>query len=231
MNSFFKSFSAFTEEPPTIEDIINQTQGLTPKDKAAIFEYVSTKGEESSRTKKEFVTNLIIIFNSFFEYGFTRGLGSSSSGHMRSGSPADDEWADSHDSSNPLTRVTHYWEYMTIQFSELESVRYINFYYEDASTNREKALGWILLALTQKKELKRVFLEIFCSIPILQLYSKEDSYLWSNRKEVLEAADFVAKKDLYSACPLLERFGEFLQRKTASDTRALIILGDQQPTA
>jgi hypothetical protein len=52
-----------------------------------------------------------------------------------------------------LSKVNHYWEYMTIKFSELDSVRYINFYdSEDASTNREKALGWILLELSQKGE-------------------------------------------------------------------------------
>jgi hypothetical protein len=37
-----------------------------------------------------------------------------------------------------------------MQFNDLDSVRYINFYYEEASTNREKALGWILLALNCK---------------------------------------------------------------------------------
>jgi len=54
-----------------------------------------------------------------------------------------------------------------MQFTDLDSVRYINFYYEEASTNREKALGWILLALNQKDVIKRVLLEIFGNIPIL----------------------------------------------------------------
>ena len=72
-----------------------------------------------------------------------------------------------------------------MQFTDLDSVRYINFYYQEATTNREKALGWILLAINQREELKTVLMEIFNNIPVLQLYSKEESYLWANRKEIL----------------------------------------------
>jgi hypothetical protein len=100
-----------------------------------------------------------------------------------------------------------------MQFTQLDSVRYINFYYEDASTNREKALGWILLALNQKEELKNVVLEIFSNIPILQLYSKEESYLWANRKEILECIDNVSLKNMYNPCPLLDNFMEFGRKK------------------
>jgi hypothetical protein len=100
-----------------------------------------------------------------------------------------------------------------MQFTQLDSVRYINFYYEDASTNREKALGWILLALNQKEELKNVVLEIFSNIPILQLYSKEESYLWANRKEILECIDIVSLKNMYNHCPLLDNFMEFGRKK------------------
>jgi hypothetical protein len=131
----------------------------------------------------------------------------------------------------PIVGVqNHYWEYMTIQFSEeLESVKYVNFYYEDASTYREKALGWILLALSQKGvEIKKVVLEIFNSIPLLQLYRQEDSYFWQNRKELLEICDIIAKKDLtQQACPLIEKYEEYLSKKTikrsnSSDIRKLI---------
>jgi len=53
---------------------------------------------------------VIIIFNSFFEYGFLHKSITSSSG--KSSSYAD-EWADG-DDSNQLGRVEHYWEYMTV---------------------------------------------------------------------------------------------------------------------
>ena len=103
---------------------------------------------------------------------------------------------------------------MTIKFSELDSVRYINFYYEDASTNREKALGWILLELSQKgEELKTVFLDVFSSIPILQLYRTDDSYIWQNRKDVLDACDSIRNKDLYSPCPLMDNFIDYLSKR------------------
>ncbi len=65
--------------------------------------------------------------------------------------PEEEEWEEGQEEGQ-LSKVNHYWEYMTIKFSELDSVRYINFYYEEASTNREKALGWILLELSQKGE-------------------------------------------------------------------------------
>ena len=63
-------------------------------------------------------------------------------------------------------------------FNHLDTVRYINFYYEEASTNREKALGWIMLTMCQKEDLKTVLLEVFGNIPVLTLYNKEESYLW-----------------------------------------------------
>mmetsp|Transcript_25582 Transcript_25582/g.19355 ORF Transcript_25582/g.19355 Transcript_25582/m.19355 type:complete len:165 (+) Transcript_25582:339-833(+) len=100
-----------------------------------------------------------------------------------------------------------------MQFTELDSVRYINFYYEEATTNREKALGWILLAINQKDELKNVLIEIFSNIPILQLYSKEESYLWANRKEILEACDVIYSKAMYNSCPLLDNFIEYNKKK------------------
>jgi hypothetical protein len=116
---------------------------LGKTEKEIIFNYVKN-GEEQAKQRKDYITNIIIIFNSFFEYGFLRKSANSSSGGAKSSYT--DEWADSNDSSQ-LGRIEHYWEYMTMQFNELDSVRYINFYYEDATTNREKALGWILLAL------------------------------------------------------------------------------------
>ena len=116
-----------------------------------------------------------------------------------------------------------------MQFSELDSVRYINFYYEEASTNREKALGWILLALNQKDELKNVIIEVFSNIPILQLYSKEDSYLWANRKELLECVDLISSKHMYNPCPLLDNFIEFGKKKEEKrDKQNFLLLLDNQ---
>jgi hypothetical protein len=56
-------------------------------------------------------------------------------------------------------------------------------------------------------------MEIFSSIPILQLYSKEESYLWANRKEMLECIDIVIAKNMYNPCPLLDNFMEYGRKK------------------
>jgi len=56
-------------------------------------------------------------------------------------------------------------------------------------------------------------LEIFSNIPILQLYSKEESYLWANRKEILECIDIVGLKNMYNPCPLLDNFIEYGRKK------------------
>ncbi len=131
---------------------------------------------------------MIIIVNSFFEYGFMRRGKPMSSGEGSSSMTPDEEeeW-----SGGPLSSICHYWEYITINFPEIESVLYINHYYEEATTYKEKALGWIMLALNQKSDLHKVFLESFSNIPILELYRKEDSYFWQNRKEVLDSLKFL----------------------------------------
>ena len=174
------------------------------------------------------MTNIIIIFNSFFEYGFLRKSSSSSSLGKSSYS---EEWADA-DDSNQLGKIEHYWEYVSTQFTDLDSVRFINFYYEEATTNREKALGWILLAINTKEELKNVLIEIFSNIPILQLYSKEESYLWANRKEILESCDWIYVKNMNNPCPLLDNFIEYGKKKEQKKT-SLQLMGffdDRQGT-
>lgn len=82
-------------------------------------------------------------------------------------------------------------------FPDLDTIKYINFYYDDANSNKEKGLGWILLALNTPGELERVFYEIFSSPNILSLYNKEESYFWKNRKELLNVCLAVATKSMY----------------------------------
>ena len=70
-----------------------------------------------AKSKKEYITYTIIIFNSFFEYGFLRRQSSSGTSTFGrgtaggGGSSYNDEWADS--GENPLSKTTHYWEYIT----------------------------------------------------------------------------------------------------------------------
>jgi len=128
----------------------------------------------------QYIKNLIIIFMSFFEYGFLRRSNTSSSGK----SSYTDEIPEDME-GNMLQRVEHYWEYLTLTFPDLDTIKYINFYYDEANSNKEKGLGWILLALNAPGEFERVFYEIFSSPNILSLYNKEESYFWKSRKELL----------------------------------------------
>lgn len=61
--------------------------------------------------------------------------------------------------------------------------------------------------------MKNVLIEIFSNIPILQLYSKDDSYLWANRKDILYACDVINEKNMYNTCPLLDNYIEFGKKK------------------
>lgn len=177
------------------------------REKDVIFDYIRN-GEQIAKSKKEYITYSIIIFNSFFEYGFLRRQSSSSSMGQRS------SYTNEFDSSeNPFAKVDHYWEYLTMVLNHLDTVRYINFKYEDASNSKEKALGWIMLALNQKEELKTVFIELFNNNYILQLYHRDQSYLWVNKKDLLDACDVIDKKAMYISSPLLDNFIDFGKKK------------------
>lgn len=98
-----------------LEDLINKSSGLAKYEKEQIFSYVKN-GDKYVKNKKEFITNVIMIFSSFFEYGFLNRSSSFTSSSGAKSSSYADEWADSHESGS-LGRVEHYWEYITMQFS------------------------------------------------------------------------------------------------------------------
>ena len=184
-----------------MDSLINRTHGLGPKEKQAIFSYV-IRPQEIQSSQKEYITNLIVIVNSFYEYGYIRhkrGIDISRS----DGEDEDDEYDDeedlSQDDRHEEGTTNHYWEYVMKTFSDLETVRYINFFYDEASSNKEKALGWVMLALNTPGELRKVFLDIFNNMEIVALYRRKDSYIWKNRKEVLDSIDA-----LYTRADLLK---------------------------
>jgi len=158
MLSYSNYFSGFQKQQSSqkLEDLINRSSGLGQREKEIIFDYIKN-GQSVAKSQKEYITNIIIIINSFLDYGFLRRSNTSSSGAKSSYT---DDYIESVD-SNSFSRADHYWEFITMLFNDFYSVRYINFYYEEASTNREKALGWILLALNQPGEITKVFLEVF----------------------------------------------------------------------
>jgi hypothetical protein len=51
-----------------------------------------------------------------------------------------------------------------------------------------------MLALNTKGELNRVLLEAFSNTGILELYRKKDSYIWQNRKDLLDCIEIFYKR-------------------------------------
>jgi hypothetical protein len=122
-----------------------------------VFAYI---GQDDVQDKKEYVKNIIVILNSVFEYGFIRAI----TNRDETFSEDEDDYDVEFESDREQTELySHYWEYITVHFSDLDSVRYINFYYKEANTSNEKSLGWLMLTINQPKELGRVFLESFCN--------------------------------------------------------------------
>lgn len=76
-NSYFKNLPVFGLGSSTpeetiqyeLEDLINRTSGLGEEEKDTIFSYIKL-GDRLPNNRTEYITNIIIIFNSFFEYGF-----------------------------------------------------------------------------------------------------------------------------------------------------------------
>ena len=83
------------QSQPKVEDLMNRSVGLSKADKQVLFDYIRS-GEQQAKTKKEYITNVMLIFNSFFEYGFLRGKDTSSS---MANSSCTEEWEQSGDSN------------------------------------------------------------------------------------------------------------------------------------
>ena len=138
-----KKLFSFQPQAKRLEDIVNKTKGLSAQDKEAIFAYI---GKEDIQDKKEYVTNVIVILNSIFEYGF---ISVKSNGGESYSEDEDDYDVEFESDREQIELYSHYWEYITVHFSDLDSVRYINFYYKEAPTSNEKALGWLMLTINQ----------------------------------------------------------------------------------
>ena len=145
----------FFQEPKTktINDLVNQASGLTLKDKEAIFNYAMYPSQQQS--KKEYITNLIVLLNSIFEYGFLRKGTLDDQDNTFSDNEDDDNEDYDNEFDHDLGGATfnHYWDYITVNFSTLPSVRYINFYYEEATDHNQRALGWLMLVINEPNEL------------------------------------------------------------------------------
>lgn len=74
----------------------------------------------------------------------------------------------------------HYWDYISRNLSELETVKFVNFHSKkgDNQTQNAKAFLWVMLALYHIDDLEKALLEIVCDHDFLLLYKMDDSYLW-----------------------------------------------------
>lgn len=77
--------------PLKLEDLLNMSYGLHKREKDVIFDYVRN-GETSTHQRKEYISNIIIIFNSFFEYRFFKKSSHTSSSGGKSS--LSNEWAE-----------------------------------------------------------------------------------------------------------------------------------------
>jgi len=55
----------------SLEDLTSQTSGLTASERHQVFS--AGLSEHPEWTKKEHVANMILVFNSFFDYGYRDG--------------------------------------------------------------------------------------------------------------------------------------------------------------
>ena len=144
-----------------IQQIINRPVGtIQERDKEFLFQYAKTSPDQihsSAETLDRFAKNLIVIINSFFEYGFVpRGPDSNYT-------------------------VSHYWELLTEYFGSYSSVQYINDQFGQTQRQQERALSWLILVLNEENVLFYCFHEIFNNREFLSHYDKTSSYLITNR--------------------------------------------------
>ena len=81
-------------------------------------------------------------------------------------------------------------------------------------------MGWLLLALNTENELDQAFIELFSNKAVLTLYSRDDSYFWKNRKQVMEAIQQLKHKDLFIDCPLIKNFETHITKRMSEITPA-----------
>ena len=161
--------------------------------------------KESQGSKTEsYIQNAIILVDSIFQYAYLTENGQKSSSNssitsslisstlkstssiftsigksILSSTSSKDNSNDSY-SASTLTNSFHYWDNIRTHFAHHETVKYINFHYEDAASSKEKGIGWVLLLLIEK-ELLGIITELFQNSHIMSMYNKQQSYFWKNQ--------------------------------------------------
>mmetsp|Transcript_13073 Transcript_13073/g.12926 ORF Transcript_13073/g.12926 Transcript_13073/m.12926 type:complete len:146 (-) Transcript_13073:1815-2252(-) len=141
-----------------IMKVINKKSGITEPERRFIFEYSQLDPNENiiGESIDKFAKNLIIIINSFFEFGFKEGVSFSGKD------------------------IKHYWDLITLDFGSYSSVSYINTQFGD-SDKEEKCLCWLILVFNEQNLLYYCFNEIIQDQEFLSFYD-EDSYFRINQE-------------------------------------------------
>ena len=56
-------------------------------------------------------------------------------------------------------------------------------------------------------------MQIFADQYMLKLYNENDSFLWRNKKDLLEMCDVLEGKDMYMDCDMLRNYVEYKEKK------------------
>ena len=183
---------------------------MTDTQKNQVFSYLQNGDKlmkESEGMKSEsYIQNTIILVDSIFQYAFMTESGQKSSLNsssltsslisstlkstssiftslgksILSSSSSSKENSKDSSSASTLTNSVHYWDSIRTHFAHHDTVKYINFHYEDAASSKEKGIGWVLLLLIEK-EFLGIITELFQNTTLLNMYNKQRSYFWKNQ--------------------------------------------------
>lgn len=128
---------------------------------------------------------MILIINSFFDYGYLR---------------------------NDIIRA-HYWVTLRNKFEAQQSVRFVEEHLSSSESLSDKALAWLLVALSENNLLVYCVQEILTDASVLRTYDSWVSLLYINKPDVLAALTTVYKNhpNMAASHPLVKSYQAFLE--------------------
>ncbi|CAI2386356.1 unnamed protein product [Moneuplotes crassus] len=109
-----------------------------------------------------------------------------------------------------LNSLLNYWDVISIVFGELDTCRFTSFSYAGAKDWNEKAIGWLLLLITQTSNILSVF-ETLYSLDFIEetLYNSNNSYISCCKQPILEIARIVNSIDLEISIRIVKDFNKY----------------------
>jgi hypothetical protein len=189
--------------------------------------------------RKEYITNVILIFNSFLEYGFMNNYGYKKIEQANKGKKntfqfgfgySDElnqaieikkqktsnelQTGESAEENPYFSKFLHYWDFISSKCNHLDTVKYMNFYHDsEGKTVNEIGIRWIILAIYKRDDFMKAFCEIVGDQHFLTLYSIDDSYAWQCKRDIFEILEVLKDKNMYNQCPILDSFLQYQQER------------------